>query len=367
MPIAELPSAPSKNQVRAGHLSGLTRVFEALGGRPEAVLEASGLSVASLRNPESHLSVRTVVEALEYCSASLDDELFGLQLAHHQNPNIFGCVGLLCRSAPSVKASLEAVARYFPVFHAPDGSFELLEGQGAAEFRWGVRTDIGDRNQAYLQSTLLNLKIIRAAAGPDFKPRYVSFGGHIAPRHVGRVEDWLGCRLYSNAPVYGIGFSVDYLVRPGAAADSLSHRFMQGYLEHLGRQRYAAPIEQLNSHIRIALPSGNCSIERCARSLGYASARSLQAVLEGYKTTFTELVEQQRRELALSWLHGDMPLEEVALRLGYSQQSAFGRAFKRWVGISPNMFRRRATRTMVASRGASPAHLLTAYRPPKQN
>jgi AraC-like DNA-binding protein len=70
------------------------------------------------------------------------------------------------------------------------------------------------------------------------------------------------------------------------------------------------------------------------------SPRSLQRKLANVDTTFRNLVEQVREELAKSFLTDESyNLIEITYMLGFSSQSSFTRAFKRWTGVTPQDFR----------------------------
>ena len=70
------------------------------------------------------------------------------------------------------------------------------------------------------------------------------------------------------------------------------------------------------------------------------SPRSLQRRLAASELSFSQLIEQVRRELAETYLRdAAMSLTDIAFLLGYSEQSAFQRAFKRWTGLTPAQFR----------------------------
>ncbi len=88
--------------------------------------------------------------------------------------------------------------------------------------------------------------------------------------------------------------------------------------------------------------SSTCAIERCADKPG-VSVRTVQTRLDQAGSTFSDLLESQRLELAKTYLQQrELSLDEVAIRLGYTEQSSFGRAFKRWTGLSPSAWRRGA-------------------------
>ena len=68
--------------------------------------------------------------------------------------------------------------------------------------------------------------------------------------------------------------------------------------------------------------------------------RTLQARLSSEGVKFSELVENQRATLAKAHLsQRNLSLDEIADRLGYGEQTSFGRAFKRWTGMTPQQFR----------------------------
>jgi AraC-like DNA-binding protein len=65
----------------------------------------------------------------------------------------------------------------------------------------------------------------------------------------------------------------------------------------------------------------------------------LQRKLQAEATSFGELIEALRRELADAYLAQDVPIQEVAWQLGYKTPSAFHHAFKRWTGHTPQQAR----------------------------
>lgn len=83
------------------------------------------------------------------------------------------------------------------------------------------------------------------------------------------------------------------------------------------------------------------SLGEVARMLD-VSPRSLQRLLMEQGTTFSRIVERSRRQSAFQLLvREDLSVTEVAEKLGYSDPSNFGRAFRKWTGQSPNRWRKR--------------------------
>ena len=99
-------------------------------------------------------------------------------------------------------------------------------------------------------------------------------------------------------------------------------------------------INDVQAQIRIQLAEGEPSLEQVADLLNITSW-SLQRRLGEKGLTFSALVEKVRQELAQYYLtRTSLPISELALLLGYSETSAFSRAFRRWHGASPIQWRK---------------------------
>ena len=91
-----------------------------------------------------------------------------------------------------------------------------------------------------------------------------------------------------------------------------------------------------------ALPHDGAGLNAAARALGMSS-RTLQRRLRERDLVYARLVDEVRRRLSSKYLaDANLSLGEIAYLLGYSQSSAFNRAYRRWTGRSPSADRRRA-------------------------
>ncbi|MCB2072114.1 MAG: AraC family transcriptional regulator ligand-binding domain-containing protein [Novosphingobium sp.] len=334
-----LDVAPGGGQCRAANFSGLANVARHMGRDPRGIVERHGMEARVLSDPESLVAPQQVADVFEYCSTLFEDPLFGLHMATVQDPEVFGCVTALCRAAPTFRAGVRCLIDYLPVVHAPDCEVVLIEGRETAELTWLVNTDIGVNDQANYQAAMLNVKLLQAIGGPGFKPSWVSLSAEARPSDMPELERLLGCKVTGRNPRNSVAFPVHALDQPVPSANRLLFRLLGGYLERVRAAHSQSTIDRVESYIRGSLASGNCSIDRCADKIGI-SVRTLQARLSSEGVKFSELVENQRATLAKAHLsQRNLSLDEIADRLGYGEQTSFGRAFKRWTGMTPQQFR----------------------------
>jgi AraC-like DNA-binding protein len=329
---------PGDRQTRAANLGGLPELARRLGGDPRRILERHGLDPRAVRDPDYYVDCQSVVDVLEYCGSAFNDPLFGLQLAELQEPDVFGAVTALCRAAPTLRKAIEGLIEYMPVVHSPESMIELVQTKETAELRWGVRSDLGINDQAHYQTLMLFVKLLRMVGGPRLAPSYVTLALNCG-RHLTSAESRVGCHVHSRAGGHAIAFPAYALDQPNLNANRMVFQLLGGYLGRVKAASRRSVVEQVEDYVRGALPTGACSIEHCAEKLG-VSVRTLQARLTRSGLRFSDVLEQQRVELAKEYLRQDhMTLDEVALLLGYSEQTSFGRAFKRWTGSTPQRFR----------------------------
>jgi AraC-like DNA-binding protein len=337
-----LDTMPGSRQMRIANLSGFPALVRSLGADPVALLERHAIDPHLIGDPDHFIDCKSFVDLFEYCSTSLNDPLFGLQLAQMQNPDVFGSVAALCRAASTVREAVTSFIDFLPVMHAPDTILELVEGKETAEIRWSVGTDLGCNRQANYQAALLDLKLLRLVGGPAMRPSYVNLAVEARQRDIDELERQLGCRFNKTRSGYAIALPVRALDQPVPSANRLVFTLLGGYLEKVKSASRTSLQDRVNDYIRGSLSSGNCSIERCARKLGM-SVRTLQAHLSDAGLHFSDVLEKQRIDTARTCLAQEfMSLDDVAARLGYAEQSSFGRAFKRWTGSSPKQFRQQS-------------------------
>lgn len=334
-----LEPMPGERQMRIANLGAFPDLARRFGFDPGTLLERHNIDPVELLAPDHFIDCRNFTELLEDCSTAFNAPLLGLKLAQLHEPDVYGCIPALCRAAPTVQEAIKSFAKYIPVTHSSASSQELLEGEEIAEYRWNVRMDLGCNQQANYHAALLLMKLLRQIGGHNFRPSYVSLAVEARAKDIAALEEHFGCRFYCSTANNIIAFPRAFLHQSIASSSRTVFALLSGYLDRIKATTRINLAEKVANYVRSFLPSGRCSIEHCAQSLGMA-VRTLQTQLGEIGFEFSAILEEQRRDLAKMYLEQkQLSLDDVAANLGYVELSSFGRAFKRWTGTTPNQYR----------------------------
>ncbi len=252
----------------------------------------------------------------------------------------FGAFGLAWKSAPDLRGSYARAERFgrrltnvstYEVKREPEGA--LLHLNRAGERDLGLRLS----NEATLASITA---ISREVSTAEFSPLAVFFK-HDAPETIDAHEAYFGCPAHFGSDKDGLLLSDEALAAKNRLGDESTSAFFDSYLE-TEEIDYAGVVSldrQVRSAVTNCLSEGVPTLSDIAMRLGM-SARTLQRRLAEEGRTYQELVDRARRELARSLLRDTQySLADVAFLTGFSEQSTFTRAFKRWSGQTPRSFR----------------------------
>jgi AraC-like DNA-binding protein len=175
-------------------------------------------------------------------------------------------------------------------------------------------------------------------SGGDKRPREVHFR-HAAPPYVAEYERIFACPVRFGQPANQLLFDRALLDVPQPHRDDslcelLCERADQLLAVQSATDRLGERIIEL-----LKLRPEDAAPTRIAHSLGL-TPRSLQRRLQASQLSLSRLVDAARRDVACASLRmPDAAIKDIAYRLGFSEPSAFHRAFKRWTGMTPAQFR----------------------------
>ncbi len=250
----------------------------------------------------------------------------------------YGLLDFMGATCSTVERGLELLVDYFQLLSS---KVQLTFGNG----RFCVRPVVGPPAQravlgAYSSGVILSR--CRGTAGAAFQVLAASFATP-ASGEPERLTAFLGDAAYAfdvSAEAFEFELAPETLALPLRQANPglapVLQRYAADLLEHRGLGD--DPLYPVREAVSTQLPTGNTTLESTAKRLG-VSDRTLQRRLSERGLSFREILSSERQRLAKTLLQNEHPVSEVALLLGYSEQTTFARAFRRWTGMSPRQYR----------------------------
>ncbi|MDN6860482.1 AraC family transcriptional regulator [Pseudomonas sp. CAN2814] len=266
------------------------------------------------------------------CAAS-GDPLLGLRLGSALQVGHLDMVGALLMSCEHYGEALEALLEYYPII--AEGS-EFQREQDAILVRLVYRPSYVVRREERVEAALASLvHLTRWITGDRVKPQRLALS-HAARGEPSRYGELLECPVDFACAENALSFAVADLDVPLIQANALMREHLRALadaqLERLGAQSLAARVQQLLRQ------NPRWGKEKLAEQLEL-SGRHLNRKLADEGTSFKLLREQVLHAMAEQLLRESPRLSEVAERLGFSDESAFAKAFRRWSGMTPGQFR----------------------------
>lgn len=293
-------------------------------------------------DPDARLPLPLLHALWEAVAARRPQPDLALEGARHYRPGDYGLVGFVAASSATLGDGLDAVVRYArlwtdsPVMRWTAPGEVDVETRPAMADRLGLRLTI----EAALAELLHGARVLTGQ--PALAPARVRVG-HPPPATTAAHDAFFAVAVEFGAPRTALTFATDQLATPLPGHDSQ----LGAFLRTLARDGLArrAPPDDLLGQVRAQIA------ERLARALPDAatvagalamSERTLRRRLDDAGTSFRAELDAVRAELATSYVRDRrLPLSEVAFLLGFAEQSAFNRAFRRWTGQTPSAARAR--------------------------
>jgi len=252
----------------------------------------------------------------------------------------YGAFGLAWKSAPDLRASFTRAERYARVLSSVE-VYTVEPVEGGAYY---TLLKAGDGSRGMQLSNEASISAVREISDQvstqTFTPDAVFFK-HAPRGPVAAYEAHFGCPVHFEAERDALLVSEAMMATPNKLGDETIVRFFDRHLEQALPR--LADDSALDKQVRLAvarsLSDGIPTVSDIAAELA-VSARTLQRRLSDQGHTFQGLVDAARRELAQQLLRDtDYSLAEIAFLTGFSEQSGFTRAFKRWSGQTPRSYR----------------------------
>lgn len=329
---------PNETTVRVGTILAIPEVLRRLGADPAKLLSEVGLELKLFDNPDNRISHAARGRLVSHCVAKTGCLHFGLLLGQQAGLHSVGLVGLLAKYSPDAGTALRSLVRFFHLHNrgvavelAVDGDRATLS-YGAWQMNVEAADQIGDGAVAAM------LNIMRGLCGPDWAPVEARFA-HRRPEDVEPYRRFFNAPLRFDAERYGLVFATRWLSRPLPDVDHELLRLLQQQIDALEARHGEDFPAQVRSVLRSALLT-NAAGAGSVAALFSMHSRTLNRHLNAFGTSFRELVDESRFEIARQMLEDSaMDVSQIAGMLDYADASAFTRAFRRWSGTTPTQWR----------------------------
>jgi AraC-like DNA-binding protein len=310
------------------------KVIKSYGIDPADVFAAAHIDTEKVKCAGCRISYSSVNELWIHMIRLIKDPCMGLRTAEYWHPSYLNALGYAWLASSTLYDALNRLVRYIRIvtetieldLEERDDEIDLILNY------WTAGPDIPQRCDAKMS---IFMAMCRANYGEELQPVKVCF-----------THDVPACEeefhRFFRAPVYFNQSSNRLSLRSTDARQSLSggnpflaeinDKVVIDYLSHLSKSDI---VQRAKAIIVEQLPSGNVSNEMVAGRLSM-SVRSFQRALHRAGVTYRALLADTRRSLADAYISDPhIELQEVAFLLGFTEYSAFSRAFKQWTGKSP--------------------------------
>jgi AraC-like DNA-binding protein len=308
----------------------------ALESRPGALAE---LLANCALTPQMIADADARISPAQFCVAWAEairlsgDPALAIRIAESTPAGAFGIVEYVCRSAATLGHALDQRCRYLGIL---DDAVEVGLVEAGAQTSLRV---LGESEAPAPASHELCFALVVARARElvrGLRVAEVCFSHHAVEAVAARHRAFFDAPVLFGATHTEIVFARTVLDAPLATADPNLLAILRPAAEekHAWRARHPPLTDQVRRALQPALSTDDAQLGAVAKRLG-VTGRSLQRRLKDEGTSFQALREAMRRELADRYLGDGLSFSEISFLLGFSEPSAFFRAFKRWTGLTP--------------------------------
>ncbi len=326
--------------IRSGSLMGFEDLVNNLGGDSNRLLKKVNLTADQLLNGDTMIPFESMVMLLEYAANDLECPSFGLQLSTHQDLQALGNLGLLMKNCLTARDAIMCAQRYMAL-HSPAEYWNLLE-EGAYSYinRFEYFHAIGHARQYKELSFGVCLRLIHVLIGENFKGYRLEFS-HKPISSIKYYRQFFAMDVSFNQEHNRLIFDSQYLSQPITDFNLQVHQQVEDYLSQLLALHGDDIERQVRTLILQTMGIQEHTIDNIAAML-HLHKRTLQRKLKDKGLNFKSMLNEIRISTACWHLEAsNMDITLLSEILGYSNISAFSRAFKSQMQCSALQWRKK--------------------------
>ena len=313
-------------------------LLEENGINPLPVFRAARIDPKLMRDMNARFTQSAMTELWDNIEKVVQTPCFGLQAGHLWHPAYMHALGYAWMSSSSLRTALQRLVRFIHIVNQC-AEIKLSETEDGLSVEWVTANENPPAWLSEVRFSVL-LAMCRANYGKKLDPVSISFT-HAKPDCAGAYYEYFRAPVYFSAEKNKITLALKdvdkHLSSSNPLMSQVHDQIMVEYLANLNN-------DDIVEHVKVAiidlLPDGRISDTKIAETL-YMSSRTLQRRLHNVDTSFKTILTEVRQGLAMQYIRDSrLTLTELSFQLGFSEMSAFSRAFKQWTGESPRGYRK---------------------------
>ena len=305
---------------------------------PAPLYKEAGIDPELITSSNERVNVEKMDKVWEQAVKLIDDPTFGVKMVQYWHPSMMGALGYAWLVSSTLRKAMHRIDRY--IHTVTEGLETKLEDTPA-----GLRLSfyIVDSVVLQPQQHTLIIAVIMHMCRFNYGDELVATDVRLArpaPEDKADIIDYFRTDVHFDAEVDSITIAradADNELSSANKQIALMHDEM--LMKYLVQIKKGDIVQQVQSIILDNLPDGQVTDQLVASELNL-SERSMQRRLKEHQTTFRFLLDGVREMVAKQYIENPMNrMSDIAFLLGFSEQSAFSRAFKKWTGKSPVEYR----------------------------
>ncbi|MGM0767821.1 MAG: AraC family transcriptional regulator [Pseudomonadota bacterium] len=329
--------------IRAHYADILCQLAGEQGVTRAELLTSAGIRASMLSHPENLITVEQFTVLCREALARSTNPALGLEYGRRLKFTTHGSLSQAAISCDTLEQALSVLIKYFRIRFVYMELDFFTEGEEAV-IQLSLSHDVEDLYRFNVEVVMASLMDVNQLL---FGSRLMANGvcrlDYPEPAHAPIYRAIFGDRVSFSSGANQLRFHRQFLGLPISLSNPVTRRVAEAQCEEEMRSLEAATsvssrvLRLLESIREGRLPD----LESVARQM-QVSSRTLRRQLSAEGVRYQSLLEQVRHRRALDLLRrGQLSIDEIADGLGYSDPSNFGRAFRKWEGVSPTAWRAR--------------------------
>lgn len=316
----------------------LWKYLESTGIDPAPYYIKAGINPDLLKDPTARISVNSVDRLWEEAVQVITDPCFAVKMVSFWHPSQIGALGYAWLASSTLRRAFKRAVRYIHVV-TEDINLHLTDTPAGLCLTLDLEDSVFELPEHHDLVMAVSLYMCRFNFGKELVPTRVTLA-HEAPECAQAMVDYFGREIEFDAAQSSITLArADVDLELPSANKEIALMHDELLMRYLVEIRKGNIVDQVKAIILENLPDGQVTDRMVASELNL-SERSMQRRLQEHNTTFRNTLDSVREMVAKQYIKNPMNrMSDIAFLLGFSEQSAFSRAFKKWTGMTPLQYR----------------------------